>query len=167
MLWKQLQCLSKLCWVSPEMLQLKPSVLKFLVSGVLGLAGRICLSSPVSQYTSLACWGSGVQPAVPKAIPDLVDDSPSWIHEQEELQSPADLCPSLCWTVALRITCRFIALHCNLRRTFLSLFSQIYSSFCLEIGLFFFFNWVICLQRKYFILCCMFQGLSLCHFHFI
>lgn len=39
------------------------------ISGLLGLAGHICLPSPVSQYSSLACWGSGLQPAVPKSNP--------------------------------------------------------------------------------------------------
>lgn len=105
----------------------------------------------------------------PKAIADLCgltwsillhDTAPC--YKQGRLQ---EVCPSSCWTwespedlLPFNITWEEHCCLCYYRDLQLILPRNEAS---------FYFNWVICLLGKHFILCCMFQGLWLCHFHFI
>lgn len=138
----------ELCWVSPEMLQLKSSVLKFSRKQPSG-TGRshpfviTCLFGtqvPSAEAAASSTW-------YPKAIPAAwLGAHLSKLHLgaisrrscQVPLQSPVGLCPSSCSTAAVRITCRFITFQHNLEKSIaVSILTEIYSSFCLEMGLFF------------------------------
>lgn len=161
--------MSQLCWISPKTTPVKSSVLNLPPKQSVGTDWLHALLRPSVQRSHLQRY------------------QPSACSTQKHLQQPDS--SKLCLHATSWKSCKP---HCRALQTFVSEYAErslqelpvdllpfniIWEECCLlyscrDLQLprnwpFFFFNWVICLLGKYFILCCMFQGLWLCHFHFI
>lgn len=161
--------MSQLCWVSPETIPLKSSFLNFSPERSVG-TDRLHASPRLSVQRSRL---QRYQPSACSA------------QKQSQQHDSSKLClHATSWKSCKphgRALQTFVSQYTELSLQELPVnllpFNIIWEECCLlysyrDLQLprnwpFFFFNWVICLLGKYFILCCMFQGLWLCHFHFI